>query len=85
MSPTDLVIGPLGVVFSWLPEKLSLLDGMTLGAGFGAAIGGGIGLFLKTVLNQQDIELENLIVAGTIGGLVLGAAGVAAGVLVNLG
>lgn len=75
-----LALMPSAVAFSWLPEELNLLDGMTLGAGFGAALGGGIGLFLKELLHW-NVELESMIVASTILGVVAGAGVVAAGKL----
>lgn len=74
-----LALLPLAIAFSWLPEELDLLAGMTLGAGFGAALGGGIGLIVK--IRNEDSEIENMVVAGTIIGIVAGALVVAAGKL----
>jgi high-affinity Fe2+/Pb2+ permease len=67
----------LSTVYTWLPEKLDLLDGMILGAGFGSALGGGFGLLLKW--KRKTIELENFVATGTIIGVVAGGLFVAAG------
>jgi hypothetical protein len=67
----------LSTVYSWLPEELNLLDGMTLGAGLGAAAGGLLGLILK--IRDDGIEIENFVVVGTVAGVVSGAVFVAAG------
>jgi hypothetical protein len=56
----------LAITYSWLPEKLDVIDGMTLGAGLGAALGGGIGLLASTTTASK------LAPAGTILGVVVG-------------
>jgi hypothetical protein len=75
-----LAVGPvllLSTVYTWLPDKIDLLGGMILGAGFGSASGGGFGLILKG--RHKTIELENFVAAGTIIGVVAGGLFVAAG------
>lgn len=67
----------LSTVYTWLPEKLDLLDGMILGAGFGSALGGGFGLILKW--RDKTIELEHFVATGTIIGVIAGGLLVAAG------
>ncbi|HSS04951.1 MAG TPA: hypothetical protein VLK89_07175 [Solirubrobacterales bacterium] len=79
LASFKLALLPFAIAFSWLPEELDLLDGMTLGAGFGAALGGGIGLAVK--MRNENLEIENMVVAGTIIGIVAGALVVAAGKL----
>jgi hypothetical protein len=46
---------------SWLPDKLDLADAMVLGAGVGAALGGGVGL-----LPIVQAKAPQLAAAGTI-------------------
>jgi hypothetical protein len=75
-----LAVGPvllLSTVYTWLPGNLDLLDGMILGAGFGSALGGGLGLILRW--RNKTIELENFVTTGTIIGVVVGGLLVAAG------
>jgi hypothetical protein len=75
-EPTLLLTS--SVTFFWLPDKLDLLSGMTLGAGLGAGLGGFCGLMWKWLVNRSA-ELENSVVLGTVAGLAIAAAAVVAG------
>lgn len=67
----------LGTTYSWFPEKIDLLNGMTLGAGLGAGAAGLLGLILT--LLDRNVNLEIFVIGGTIAGIIFGAAAVAAG------
>jgi hypothetical protein len=61
----EAVLTSLGVnaatTLSWLPEKLDVANAMVLGAGVGAAVGGGVGL-----LPVVEAKAPQLAAAGTV-------------------
>lgn len=71
------------VTFSWLPEKINLVEGITLGAGFGSLMGSGWALILKakakTAQKREKIEMETMVAAGAVLGVAAGVIFVVAG------
>jgi hypothetical protein len=70
--PAMLEISQLATTYSWLPDKVDLLNGMALGAGLGAALGGGISLL-------PWVRMDRMPAVGTVVGVVIGGLAVAIG------
>ena len=78
----ETVLAWLGVnaatTLSWLPDKLDLANAMVLGAGVGAAVGGGVGL-----LPIVEAKAPQLAAAGTVVFLVLATLAVVIEILLG--
>jgi hypothetical protein len=72
-KPAVLGFGQLATEYTWFPEEIDLLNGMALGAGLGAAVGGVFALVLRGVSGDR------IAAVGTVVGIVIGVGAVAAG------